>query len=176
MKSFALSLILILAACSKSKENIINGEDNSGNYESKGIECYDTSYALTVTATLLGVTEFLDIKGNSIEIDDVSVLCTGIIKGTVVFHSDTEIMDSSNLMSTTNTGNTCNMNLTIDHMNGGTITPASLTLTFNDNAVVPDWRASYVKNSSTGTIGAYTSLVAVQGSPSDMCFFVYKKY
>lgn len=156
----------------------VEGADYSGTYSLAGVECYNSAgTAQTAAADFTGSTsaETITVSGNSATIKDTSGSCVGTETAKLVFTASDPSYGTfalSNRSTSTSTGGTCSFGYTLNALSGGAITPSSFNNTFYQGAMPSPFSASYIRNSTTGTIGLFTVL-QVSGSSTDLCFLVY---
>lgn len=85
-------------------------------------------------------------------------------------------MNITNIKVASATNGSCSQTTTLDVSNGSTIVPATKTNTYSQGDSRPDAiGVNYIRNSSNGFIGIYSSFKNSQNS-DDLCFSILGKY
>lgn len=179
-------LLLALIGCGSEEEKggdvpTIDGTDMTGTYRAIGVECYNSNGPLSAAANFTedSPVETITIDGNSFESSTVSNSCTVRISGRMVFTAESDTSSggygtmaiSYNPVEITG-GSPCSYEFTWDLVdNSPNIIPASKSATYSDGDTISDNSSIYLYNSSHAGL---LSVLQVSGSPTDLCFMIYR--
>jgi hypothetical protein len=185
-----LGLTTLLMACSGgggsgdggSGGTTIEGLNLTGTWRFAGIECYDSSFQnLTAVGTPSASSSVgtNSIQGNQLASEDLGTgSCKVLMNRKIV--ANLQAGDANGGYGTgkfgvttasTTPSSSCSLSLSFD-MISGSITPATVNSTYTQGQSLPEQSFEFVINPP---YLAFTSLIQVVGSPTDICMLIYQK-